>query len=283
MTHESGMLTSAASGTKTSKAQCSSRATAVELALLAREKLLQHEVYGLIDNIERLRLFMEHHVFAVWDFMSLLKRLQRDFTCVTLPWMPTRDAELAKLVNEIVLTEESDRGPTQAASSHLEIYLSAMEEVGADRTSFRTFCGRLRAGDTVTRALATARPPAYVRRFVSRTIGLALNGHTIEVLADFLYGREDIIPHMFEQLLVFWGNPTADVPAFKFYLERHVELDAGDHGPKAQRMLERLIGSDVALYNMANRAARAGICSRIQLWDGIVSSLERSARGTSPS
>jgi hypothetical protein len=70
--------------------------------------LLNHSIYQEIDRSDSLRLFMEHHVFAVWDFMSLLKALQCRLCCVEVPWLPAADSLSSRLVNEIVLAEESD-------------------------------------------------------------------------------------------------------------------------------------------------------------------------------
>jgi len=96
-----------------------------------RLRLLQHPIYQRVDRPAAIRTFLESHVFAVWDFMSLLKRLQRDLTCVTLPWMPVGNPEVRFLINEIVCGEESDLGPEGRRSSHFELYHRAMREAGA--------------------------------------------------------------------------------------------------------------------------------------------------------
>jgi DUF3050 family protein len=68
---------------------------------------------------------MQIHVLAVWDFMSLVKRLQSEVTVQRLPWMPPISAQIARFANEVVLGEESDLGPDKKPTSHFELYLSA--------------------------------------------------------------------------------------------------------------------------------------------------------------
>src|SRR6266403_688911 len=104
-----------------------------------RAALLDHPIYTHVASVADLRRFMEDHVFAVWDFMSLLKRLQQDLTCVRVPWFPSKDPHAARLINEIVIAEESDLGPDEGPISHLGLYLEAMEEIGANTTAFRKF------------------------------------------------------------------------------------------------------------------------------------------------
>lgn len=234
-----------------------------------RQRLFNHPLYQKVDTVENLRRFMEDHVFAVWDFMSLTKRLQRDLTSVSLPWQPPRDPSMARFINEIVLGEESDVGQNGVPVSHLELYLAAMEEVGADTSRFDRFAASMGAGSTAQSALISAEVPAHVRNFVLRTLDCALHGETIEVIACFLYGREDVIPIMFERLLGTWNGRDHQVPSFAYYLQRHIELDGDDHGPAARRMLERYADGNDDQWRRAGEAAAHAIQSRIQLWDGV--------------
>lgn len=102
-------------------------------------QLLNHPIYAEVGSLSRLREFMQIHVFAVWDFMSLVKRLQSELTSNSLPWMPAVKSRIARFANEVVLGEESDLGPDGKPVSHFELYLRAMDEVGADTTLVRGF------------------------------------------------------------------------------------------------------------------------------------------------
>ena len=124
----------------------------------ARERLVRHRIYGLVNSAARLRRFMESHVFAVWDFQSLLKAMQQRLTCTSIPWVPTADAEARRLVNEIVLDEESDALPEGGSASHFELYLHGMRNAGADTGPIDRMIETLRAGvSQVGKPAATGR------------------------------------------------------------------------------------------------------------------------------
>ncbi len=233
-----------------------------------KRKLLAHPIYAQVNSLPRLRIFMASHVFAVWDFMSLLKRLQRDLTCTDLPWLPVTDAVSARLINEIVLAEESDVGLDGTPISHLGLYLAAMGEVGADTRQFRGFARLLHEGATVEQALNEADVPPHVEAFVTTTIEIARHARLDEVLAVFLHGREDIIPAMFERLLHGLDGRLA-APRFAFYLHRHIDLDAVAHGPAATEILDRRLAADPAAGMRAIDAAIAAVEARIDFFTAI--------------
>lgn len=246
-----------------------------ELAPL-RARLVAHPLYAAVDSLPRLRRFMGQHVFAVWDFMVLLKRLQRDLTCVDVVWRPPADPLLARFVNEVVLVEESDQLP-DGPLSHLELYRAAMLEVRAEAPAFQRLLEALRAGQVARAALHDCGAPAHVVVFVESTLALAEGGSTAAVLGSFLYGREDVIPDMFRRLLGQWQG-TGAAPAFALYLERHVAVDGDSHGPLARLALERVLsagGPETA--RAVHDAAADAIVARIALWDGVCTAL--AARG----
>ena len=237
-------------------------------------RLMSHPLYDELRDEESLRIFMRSHVFCVWDFQSLLKALQRFVTCVEVPWFPTADPEARRLVNEIVLDEESDEAPGGGHLSHFELYLQAMEECGADAGPIRVLLGDLRDGKHLREALARPELPPGVVPFVKTTMAVAESGQVHRIAAAFAYGREDIIPAMFRRLV---DRLTKTAPerwsTFRFYLDRHIEHDAESHGPLARVLVSRLCSGGESLWREAEETARRSIAARIRLWDDILSSV----------
>jgi hypothetical protein len=245
-----------------------------------RLALLNHPVYAEVDSLKKLQEFMQMHVFAVWDFMSLVKRLQSELTCNSLPWIPSLKARIARFTNEVVLGEETDLGLDGAPISHFELYLRAMDEVGADTTQIRGFTAQLALGAHWEEALQDISIAPGVRDFVTETLDCAIHGTLVEVAAFFFFGREDVIPEMFERLLRLWDNARQQVPHFCYYLRRHIELDGDSHGPWSQEMLTTLAGQRESNWQEATCAAHRAIASRVQLWDTVLASLRRPGEET---
>jgi hypothetical protein len=244
-----------------------------------RAALLDHPIYTHVASVADLRRFMEDHVFAVWDFMSLLKRLQQDMTCITVPWFPADNAKAARLINDIVIGEETDVGPDGSYISHLALYLRSMRDIGASTRQFEKFRSLVLVGVPVEAALARIGAPTHVQTFVAHTMALANSGSTEEVLAAFFYGREDIIPEMFRRLLDTLYDAKHDndrLRHFIYYIDRHIELDGDSHGPKGRELLEDLLANSPHREERARRAACTSIQARIELWNGTLSKLRNS-------
>jgi Protein of unknown function (DUF3050) len=246
-----------------------------------RAALLEHPIYTQVASVADLRRFMEDHVFAVWDFMSLLKRLQQDMTCIRIPWFPSDNAKAARLINDIVIGEETDVGPDGSYVSHLALYLRAMRDIGASTRQFEKFRSLVFVGIPVEVSLTQIGAPPHVQAFVSHTMALANSGATEEVLAAFFYGREDIIPEMFRRLLDTLygaGHNNERLRNFIYYIDRHIELDGDSHGPKGRELLDDLVMNSPHARGRALRAASRSIKARIELWNGTLSKL-RDGRG----
>jgi hypothetical protein len=242
-----------------------------------RQRLLSHPIYASVDRIEHLRIFMKNHVFAVWDFMSLLKRLQKEVAGCDFPWLPPADANLARFVNEMNLGEECDEDGQGSYSSHYELYLSAMTEVEADRKPVEFFLCNLQAGMNPQLAFQDIDIPEKTRKFVEYNLQLAETGRSHEVAAAFCYGREDVIPEMFSQLVETLNTQGHRVERLMYYFKRHIELDGDLHGPLAQRLVLSLCGDNMQKIQEAAESARKAIELRIQLWDGVLESINNSS------
>jgi hypothetical protein len=236
----------------------------------ARAHLAAHPLYAQLNTTERVRVFMSLHVFAVWDFFSLLKRLQREVSCVEVPWRPRKLGDHARFITEIVLAEECDETPGAAHVSHFELYLQAMEEAGADRAPILAVIAALERGSSVEDALATPEVPPAARAFTAHTMKVALDGSPHEVAAAFCHGRENLLPDVLSAAQAGLGDSAGELPTFAYYLQRHITLDHDEHGPLALRLLDALCDGRADRHADATRVGLEAIKARSELWDGIL-------------
>jgi len=252
-----------------------------------RARMLEHPLYARLQTLENLRVFMEHHVFAVWDFMSLVKTLQQRLTCMNVPWVPQGEPAVRALINQIVLGEESDRSPDGRSSSHFELYLEAMHEAGAATAAMDEFIRLLCDGVEVEAALAAVRAPECVRDFVGGSFQVIREGKIHAVAAAFTYGREDLIPSMFGELVASLNTQfPGRVETLRYYLNRHIQLDGDEHGKLGRQMVASLCGTDPLRWEEAREAAVRALEQRLTLWDGITAAVGIArgsvARSTTP-
>ncbi|MDQ3261733.1 MAG: DUF4202 family protein [Pseudomonadota bacterium] len=239
-----------------------------------RDSVATHRLYSLITDVQRLRTFMEHHVFAVWDFMSLVKALQKSLTCVSVPWLPRGDPLSRRLINEIVLDEESDERKDGGYLSHFEIYLQAMDQCGADTTCVNDFVERIRSGEGVRDALHRAEIPEPAREFVERTWDIIESQSPHRIAAAFTLGREEVIPEMFQNFLkTIEKRVPVELGHFAYYLGRHIHADADRHAPMALKMLVALCGEDPDKWREAAETTQVALQARQEFLDAITQRL----------
>jgi hypothetical protein len=236
-----------------------------------RSKVISNRIYRNLSTLSAIRIFMSNHVFAVWDFMSLLKSLQRELTCVTVPWIPTDTPGSRRLINDIVLVEESDEFG-QGFISHFELYLQGMAEAGASSVGIEAFLALIRDGQPVLPALDAASVPDPAAEFVRTT------WHFIETAplhckaAAFAFGREDLIPDMFDQVVEV-SRREGRLGTFCDYLSRHIQVDSEEHTPMAMQMLADLCGDDDTKWDECVTTINTALAARLRLWDGILAAI----------
>lgn len=235
-----------------------------------RQQIVNHKVYGLINSIDDLGVFMNHHIYAVWDFMSLLKALQNNLTCTCLPWFPVGSANTRYLINEIVTGEESDVDSFGIRKSHYELYLDAMKQCGSEPQGFLSFISALKNTGSLPVAFTEADVPVGAREFVDYTFEIINSGKAHLQAAVFTFGREDLIPNMFLSIVNDLNNKFPNqVSEFKYYLDRHIEVDGGHHSHLALEMTAELCGADEQKWDEIEKAAITALQMRIGLWNSI--------------
>ncbi len=241
-----------------------------------QEEIVNHPLYEKIQRPEDLKRFMEHHVFAVWDFMSLLKSLQINLTATTLPWIPVGDPEIRYLINEIVLAEETDLDIDGTRKSHFEMYLKAMSDAGASTDEITSFVEDIKRGTPWYQAADNSAIPESVRAFMRFTFSIIDSGEPHKIAAAFTFGREDLIPQMFTAIILSIQRqfPHENLEGFHHYFQRHIELDDDTHGPLAIKMIEQLCGNDTTKWQEVTETAKEALNYRKQLWDGVLAEIK---------
>ena len=245
-----------------------------EILLGFKSRLENHPIYEAVASIEDLRCFMQHHVYSVWDFMSLIKYLQSAIAPTSYPWSPHGDGSVRRFINELVLEEESDETQTPGQyASHFELYHKAMAEIGADIAPSTQFVNIARE-QGIASALAQSAIPAPSQMFTTCTFDFISSGKPHVVAAALALGREHIIPCMFRSILKRIGVSDSQAPIFHFYLNRHIHLDEDFHAPLSLRLLNSLCAGDAVKTQEAVEAANRAVNARIALWDGVLAAIQ---------
>lgn len=245
------------------------------LIVSLQRRLDSHPIYAALRTVDDLRVFMAHHVYSVWDFMSLIKYLQHEVAPARWPWTPGQDASVQRFINELVLEEETDQaapGLEGEFSSHFMLYIGAMREIGADADKPLQFVGRIEEAG-LEAALNSGLVPAPSLAFTRTTFDLIESGKPHAVAAALALGREHVIPAMFRAFLSRMHITEEQAPTFHYYLNRHIHLDEDFHAPLSLRLLQAMCGGDAAKCREAEEAAVRAVEARLALWNGVLQAL----------
>lgn len=235
-----------------------------------KQQLENHAIYEAVESLEDLQCFMQHHVYSVWDFMSLVKYVQGIVAPANSPWLPGGDSNVKRFINELVLEEETDELINgEGYSSHFELYQQAMLEVGADISISNAFLDDVREHG-VSQAVTMGNIPGLCRDFTEVTFACIAADKAHEVAASLALGREHIIPTMFRAILKQTGVSELQAPTFHYYLNRHVHMDEETHGPLSLRLLNGLCNGDSVKIDEAIVAAKTAVEARVKLWDELL-------------
>jgi len=237
-----------------------------------RNILINHKLYSNLDSKEKLVKFMENHVFAVWDFMSLIKALQNNLTCVEVPWTPNKNNLAGRLVNDIVLAEESDIDLNGNTKSHFELYLDSMSQIGASTDLINSFILKIIESKSYSKSVNEIDINKAVKNFMDFTFDIIATNKNHVIASVFTFGREDLIPDMFTAIVNEY-NKENKLDKFVYYLERHIELDGGDHGPLALELICSLCGDDEQKWREVEETAILCLKARKKLWDLILENI----------
>ena len=236
-----------------------------------RVRLLAHEIYLQLETLDDLREFMEHHVFAVWDNLSQLKALQNCISSPDVAWTPSEEPVSTRIINEMVVEEESDSDGKGGYMSHFELYRRAMKEAGAKTYMIDRFLVLMQEEEDLEKALEKIRMPESIKNYLRMNWEITNCEKPHQIAAAYFLGREDVVGELLHRLdgdlLDFHEKNLA---LYRDYLLRHTKVDEQEQSRRMEAVLTELCGDNEQKWQEAEAAAKEALAARYALWDGML-------------
>ena len=174
------------------------------------------------------------------------------------------------------MAEETDLALDGSRQSHFEMYLDAMQQCGANTIPVVNFLENVKTTQNIFVSIKQSDLHPNVKAFLDFTFRVIEEGKSHKIAAAFTFGREDLIPSMFTEILKnFQTNfPETDLSKLIYYFERHIELDADEHGPMAMQMVTELCSDSEQKWKEVEEVSVLALEKRIGLWNAIEEQVE---------
>lgn len=235
-----------------------------------KNKLQAHPAFNSIQSLAELKIFSAYHIFLVWDYMSLLKSLQTQLTCIQTPWKPVQSPYARYLINSLVLKAESDIAADGNYASHYEMYRDAMQAMNADTGLMDNLMAHIETDMPVIKAIELSNIPGPLKDFLEYTFWVVQKSSLHEQAAVLCYGREGF-GHLllYQRVVALQGNHTNELQPLIYYLRHKNEINEKYHSQLSAILLEQLCGTDEKKWHEASQAANQSLRNRIRLFDFI--------------
>ena len=156
------------------------------------------------------------------------------------------------------------------------MYLDAMKEVNADTNKILTLVNQIDKLETVNSILDKSKLNLAEKSFLKFTFEIIKTGEPHKIASAFTFGREDLIPDMFIEIINKSNyKHKKTFPKLTYYLNRHIELDGDEHGPLSLELIKELCGNNNKKWAEVLEVAKSALTERINLWDSIASKIEK--------
>ncbi len=238
-----------------------------------KKNIINHPLFHMRFNNEQLSHFMSIHVYAVWSFMSIVKSLQKNLTPQSIPWTPNHSTQngMARFINEIIYTEESDEISKNTYLSHFEIYILAMRIIGVNTKPILSIVSHFKKNNYSRKYINSLNIPICAKHFINHDISIAKSRSLPKIVGVFCFGKETIIPFMFKQIIK--AIPKRGNSVLISYFDRHIEIDGERHGPLAKKIFSEVCKKKSA-STLAYLTAIEALKLRESMWDDIYTNLE---------